>query len=63
MTIELKTITEGWQDEQRTTTDKLRAVENLTAGCPCDRCVSRDTCAVTRHQCTRFHVWVQTGRA
>lgn len=44
-----------------TIADKLEAVKNLTPGCPCSRCVSRDTCRVTGHECQEFKRWVATG--
>ena len=57
---EILTIEHAWlEDEQRTTVDKLKAIREQTAGCPCDRCVSRDTCRVTGHECRRFLDWVQ----
>lgn len=50
----------GRQDEQTTYT-KLRAVRDLTAGCPCDRCPGREPCRVSGHECDSFKIWTRTG--
>ncbi|MGB5409552.1 MAG: hypothetical protein WBN08_20615 [Thiogranum sp.] len=60
------TIEPAWLEDaerHRNSYDKVRAVREMTAHCPCDRCVAKDTCRVTRRECAAFKQWVQSGCA
>ena len=58
---EFPTIAENWQEDEPPAYRKVRAVREATPGCPCDRCVSKDTCRVTGHECAGYLRWVKTG--
>jgi len=51
-------IDENWQDDEQKYT-KQRAVRELTANCPCDKCELAPICKL---ECPVFRRWVSTGR-
>jgi len=52
-----------WQDDAdaHRYRQRLKAIKNQTAHCPCDICVGWNMCKQTGHECAGYLRWVATG--
>jgi len=53
----------GWQEDAdaHRYRQRLKAIKDQTAGCPCEVCPGYSTCKQTGHECAGYLRWVKTG--